>query len=52
MGAKETVEAMVVGDGVGLGETVGLEVPEGTMVTSAQLKNCSGHVVPLKPVIG
>ena len=39
VGASETVGGAVVGLSVGFGEMVGGCVPEGRMVTSAQLKN-------------
>mmetsp|Transcript_18275 Transcript_18275/g.39477 ORF Transcript_18275/g.39477 Transcript_18275/m.39477 type:complete len:99 (+) Transcript_18275:3595-3891(+) len=47
----------VIGAEVGLGDTVGLGVEgatglEAAIFTSAQLKNCSGQVVPLVPSLG
>eukprot|EP00585_Thalassiosira_rotula_P016584 CAMPEP_0196175220 /NCGR_PEP_ID=MMETSP0911-20130528/7922_1 /TAXON_ID=49265 /ORGANISM="Thalassiosira rotula, Strain GSO102" /LENGTH=63 /DNA_ID=CAMNT_0041442727 /DNA_START=152 /DNA_END=342 /DNA_ORIENTATION=+ len=52
VGALDTVGEAVVGGGVGLRDTVGAVVPPGMMDTSAQLKNTSGHVVPLVPSSG
>jgi len=52
VGDSDTVGRAVVGEEVGLGEMVGEDVPEERMVTSAQLKNCSGHEVERVPSLG
>ena len=50
IGGFDTVGVAVVGNGDGFGLKVGF--PPRAIETSAQLKNCSGQVVPLVPSFG
>lgn len=52
VGISDMVGLDVVGAPVGLGEMVGEDVPLDWTDISAQLKNCSGQVVPRVPSLG